>query len=362
MPMGSRSASVGVFLITTVMSVEGVAETGTGGVAAVSGQLPEGRPRWLMLAALHQDREASWVERKTKLTELANAEADRWTADFLLCIACGEASFEGNLEAAIDRIRALADSHGDFASSVQGWTATRGCVVDESHKLLMASRPFGAEVALGHSQLEVLRYAQHLEEAPVTVRDVALLIVAGMTLARGDTLGAIAAHEQQLDVPSETLRDLARLDREAAASEYGHYIANQFPAEMEPVWRPQYSAAMRLTALYEARGDSARAIQMAEALATAVSHDGWFPSVNLVAARKLSQLGSAERAQMQYDLALSGLSRRIEKRIRRKAELFELGFLAKGPDFVSWEDEVLNQSGWQAVLDGLAGEIPGHSE
>ena len=155
---------------------------------------------------------------------------------------------------------------------------------------------------------------------------------------------------------------MARWDREAGGSEYGHYIANQFPWEMEPIWRPEYSAAIRLTKLYEAQGNSARAIRMAETLANSVSPDGWFPSLNLMAARKLAQVGSGEKAGLQYDLALRGLSRRVQERIQRKAHLFELGYLAKGPDFVSWEDEVLGQSGWQAVLDGLRAEIAQQSE
>ena len=186
-----RSAGVSVVLIAAV-HVGGVAQTGTdqGSESPVVGQLAEGRARWMKLAALHKERDSSWEDRKARLTELANAGPDRWTADFLLCLACGEASFEGNLEAAIARVHGLVDSHGDSGSSVTGWSAARGCVVDESHSLLMSGRPFGESgEALGHSQLEILGYAGHLKEAPVTVRDVALLIVAGMTLARGDTLG-----------------------------------------------------------------------------------------------------------------------------------------------------------------------------
>lgn len=364
MGIGARSARASVVLIATVQ-VGAVAQTGTGqGLESpVVGELPEGRARWMELVVLHQERDSSWEDRKAKLTELANAEPDRWTADFLLCIACGEASFEGELEGAIARVRGVVDSHGDSGSSVRGWHAARGCVVDESHSLLMSSRFIGAKGdALGHNHLEILGYAGHLEEAPVTVRDAALLIVAGMTLARGDTLGAKSVYEQQLGVASETLGNLAQRDREAGGSEYGHYIANQFPWEMEPIWRPEYSAAIRLTGLYEARGNSAKAIGMAETVANSVSPDGWFPSLNLMAARKLAKLGSGEKALAQYDLALTGLSQRIQKRIQRKAQLFELGYLAKGPDFVSWEDEVLRQSGWQAVLDGLSAEIAQQSD
>lgn len=301
-----------------------------------------------------RDADAAWDERRAALTTASVGGDVELAVSAALCLACGRASFEDDVAGALARVREIAETHGDKGTVVRGWSPSRGCVISEAWIALAPRKPFGRDGSLDALERETIAYFEHLQRVPVSVGHVAMGICAAMSLAQEDTAEAIVQLERAVIDQWPALEEAVLEDRIASGMGSGYYIGNVFPLEAQPIWRPQYSAAVSLASLYAERGESRKSLHIVRELAAAVSPDGWYPRINEIAAGRLEAAGMYAEAAAQYRLAARGTETKIAEQIRRKGTLFSEGLMAKGPDFVSWDHEVRVASGWQAVVDALA--------
>ena len=218
----------------------------------------------------------------------------------------------------------------------EAWLSHRDLVLLNPDGSIRWSRPFGRDGKISREEREILMYFEHLEKYPRLTKDVAQWIIAQMFCHQGDFVRAISELEAMI-ARYPNLAAITAADSEAANKPYGYLIGHEFPDESRPIWRPQYSAYIRLMDLYQSQGEKAKAVTTGLALASNCSPDGWHWDINRRVGDLCAKNDRWAEAEKQYQLASKGCRKVIEDFISRKEALRE----PPPPGSVSWRQQIL---------------------
>lgn len=317
--------------------------------------------KYLLVNYAYADKVKYWPERKAALQIVINRFPDsRWADDAALFLAGGQASFEGDMKGAIAALKQVMEKYPSEHTIVSRWEYGRGCGLDEAwlmcrgglvflnpDRSIRERRPFDRYGKISQEKREILVYFDHLGKYPRLTKDVAQLMIADMLVTQGDVAGAIA-ELKAIIARYPNLAAITATDREAANKTDGYLIGHGFHGN-SPIWRPQYSAYIRLMNLYQSQGKKAKAIATGLALASSCSPDGWHLNINRTVGDFLATNSRWAEAEKQYQLALKGYRKVVENTISRRESFGD----PPPPGSVSWRQQILEEWGMGAKLTKL---------
>ncbi len=272
-------------------------------------------PQWqpLLAAYPYADHRRFWPERKAALESILERHPDsRWADDAALCLACGRASYEGDLAGAAAETERIAAAWPEAQTVVDRWDPEADCRFDETWLMWQGSlvfldqdgsprsvKPFDRDRVIDSLEQESLTYFGHLERYPRSTAAVARWLGAQMLLAAGER---DRAADRLADLAAAASRYLPRVlaaDRRAAAAPDGFLILRQPP-------RPEVEAVLALAAERQRQGRTEDAHAAAGILAGIAPGD-----LPWSAHRRLGDLyhqaASPDLAEARYGLALGAL-------------------------------------------------------
>ncbi len=272
-------------------------------------------PQWqpLLTAYPYADHRRFWPERKAALESILERHPDsRWADDAALCLACGRASFDGDLAGAAAEMERIAAACPEAQTVVDRWDPEADCRFDETWLMWQGSlvfldpdgsprsvKPFDRDRVIDSLEQESLTYFGHLERYPRSTATVARWLGARMLLAAGERDRATDRLDGLAAAASRYLPRILAADRLAAAGPDGFLILRQPP-------RPEVEAVLALAAERQRQGRTEDALAAAGILAGVAAQDlPW--SVHRRLGDLYRQAARADLAETRYDLALEGL-------------------------------------------------------
>jgi hypothetical protein len=280
-------------------------------------------PVWRRLLTNYSrsDRKALWPETSAALRSILQIEGDgQWDDEAALCLACGKASFEDDIDGAIAGLEDAARRYSGRQTVVEGFNMHVGYLfsqtwmkwapgiarMDESGEVTW-SRPFDKHGSLDSPvHREALAYFNHMDSHPRDASVVAKVFTAQLLISRGDVAGAEKVLEGLIGNGEEIGR-LGAADREAASKPDGFLIKG--------LWRPEYAACHYLIYCRERLYGKDAGTETALRLVRLCSADGWlWRGMNRAIGDRCSAEGCWKEAREQYELALSGCRAEVSYR------------------------------------------------
>jgi len=330
--------------------------------------------KYLLVNYFYADRTIYWPERKEALQKVIEEFPDsRWADDAALLLAGGQASIEGDINGAINRLKNIIHDYSSENTVITGWDLGKGCRLNEAwlmwapsiallnpDRTIRASYPFDQDGMISILEKEALIYFDHMEKYSIPTKYVAQLVIASMLQAQGDTSGAISELENLINGYSD-IHTINKADRETASKPGGYLIACEPPFHMNPVWRVQYATYQLLINLYQLQGEQEKAVTTGLALVLLCSPDGWYWNINRHVGDICAKNDQWVVAAEQYELALQGVRNLVEVQAQRLQALYEAGYMMKPDGFISWEDQALESQEANIVkLEELLEEARSH--
>jgi len=167
----------------------------------------EEEPIWFNLFANYYFAEKGkyWNDTKVKLKTIINEYPEsRWIDDAELMLAGGKASFEGDIQGAIDILEDIIEKYPASQTVVTYWAPDSGCRFDMdwmySVAFIMGGKAFDRYGTINKYDRALLYYFEHLEKYPRFTKDVAKFIIALMLSQQGDMVGAITELESLIAI------------------------------------------------------------------------------------------------------------------------------------------------------------------
>ncbi len=291
-----------------------------------------------------------WQEQRPILEQLAMEPGSEWADEAMICLACGLADFEGDLDSGIELLRSGIERFNNEQTVIESWNFGRGCEFDYVwmlHASLLVAFD-GAKIdtskpldwnGLEDQDREILAYHEHLGAFPILARLKARRILAQMYARAGQTDAAVAELESMIaeNGPADIAALVAK-DKEAAAGPHGYLIRHLPIFEYSPIWRAEYDPYLELARMHQKAGSTAAAADVFSRLVSAISPDGWYWHQNRRLGDMYAELERWPQALAQYEIAVDGILWSIRDWSSRREELAVLGEVSLPDGAESWEE------------------------